>query len=438
MRRAARLQHPNLAPRGRGRRAGRLALRRLRRPATPRRWPSASAPQGAAGAASRAAVFVQVLAGLAFAHEGGVAHHDLQAFVLLARRRWPAARDGPRGGAAEVADARSTARQPRRRCAAQRDAGAARRARRSACVLHQALCRPARARTSPTSARVIERLPPLGREIVRLPWTTAQPVPEPLRAIVNRATDRQERQRYRSARTLARALEGWLADRSRRRRRPAGACCSTGCARPACCRRCPAPPQRAARLALMERERTDELAEVVLQDLALAFELLRAVNTAQVRGAQVAGSGPVLTVRRAIAMLGPGRRAPRGAGAAALARSAGRGAARPTCSSLIDRVQARRPHGRRRCARPATTPRWCTLLALLQNLGRLVMQYHFPDEAQQIRRLMQPRRRRAGEPEEPGHERAGRLVRRARRRHRGASAQRGRAPLGAGRQRCCT
>ena len=41
--------------------------------------------------------------------------------------------------------------------------------------------------------RVIARLPPLGREIVRLPWTTAQPVAEPLRAIINRATERQDR-----------------------------------------------------------------------------------------------------------------------------------------------------------------------------------------------------------------------------------------------------
>ncbi|HRC39439.1 MAG TPA: HDOD domain-containing protein, partial [Rubrivivax sp.] len=59
----------------------------------------------------------------------------------------------------------------------------------------------------------------------------------------------------------------------------------------------PGAAARAARLALMERERTNDLAEVVLQDLALSFEMLRLVNSAQVRGAQIAGSGPVLTVR---------------------------------------------------------------------------------------------------------------------------------------------
>jgi non-specific serine/threonine protein kinase len=43
------------------------------------------------------------------------------------------------------------------------------------------------------------------------------------------------------------------------------------------------------------------------------------------------------------------------------------------------------------------------LLAMLQSLGRLAVQYHFPEEAAQIRRLMLPAPpARAGEPEEPG------------------------------------
>jgi len=43
------------------------------------------------------------------------------------------------------------------------------------------------------------------------------------------------------------------------------------------------------------------------------------------------------------------------------------------------------------------------LVALLQNLGRLVVQYHFPDEAAQIRQLAQPALPgRADEPEQAG------------------------------------
>jgi non-specific serine/threonine protein kinase len=163
----------------------------------------------------------------------------------------------------------------------------------------------------------------------------------------------------------------------------------------------PGSAARAARLALMDRQRTNELAEVVLQDLALAFELLRWVNSAHVRGAQVSGSGPVLTVRRAISLLGLDgvRRAalglrpwpgPLGEGAAQTLRAlfdAGKRAGRV--------AQALRPAG--------YDAEVVHLVTLLQNLGRLIVGYHFPDELQQIRRLMQAApAARAGEPHEPG------------------------------------
>ena len=115
-----------------------------------------------------------------------------------------------------------------------------------------------RARRRPS---VVGRLPPFGHEIVRLPWTTPHPIAEPLRAIVNRATDRQERQRYRSARTL-RARAGRLAAGEPRRRTPARSrCCSDACAPSACCRRCPAAPTARARLACSKTSAPHELAE---------------------------------------------------------------------------------------------------------------------------------------------------------------------------------
>jgi non-specific serine/threonine protein kinase len=151
----------------------------------------------------------------------------------------------------------------------------------------------------------------------------------------------------------------------------------------------------------METERTMELAAVVLEDLALSFEMLRVVNTAQVRGAQVSGSGPVLTVRRAIAMTGLD-----GVRRAALAL-------RPWPGPLDDAGAAELERVADRCKRagrvamalrpPAYDGEVVYLLTLLQNLGRLVVQYHFSDEAVQIRRLMQPAPpQREGEPEEPG------------------------------------
>jgi len=348
-----------------------------------------------------AAWATQALQGLAYAHEAGLAHHDLQPYLMLISDSGQL-RVAGLGVAIEMAHAMGEARSEAagdtltlrvQRAAAERDVLGA------GLFLHQLLTGQPPLE-EPDFGRVIGRLPPSGREIVRLPWTLAQPVAEPLRAIVNRASDRQERQRYRSARTLLRALEGWrdtesgaaggplalLADRLR----TAGVLPSS-----------PGAAARAARLALMERERTMELAEVVLEDLALSFELLRLVNSAQVRGAQVSGSGPVLTVRRAIAMLGLD-----GVRRAALAL-------RPWPGPLAEGGAAELQRLVERCQRAGRTAvllrpagydaEVIYLVTLLQNLGRLVVNYHFPDEAAQIRRLMQPAPPpREGEPEEPG------------------------------------
>ncbi len=341
-----------------------------------------------------AGLAVQALGGLAFAHEGGVVHHDLQAFLLLVSDQGELRIAGLEVAADEAARAGIDLGALRQqRDAAQRDVLAL------GIVLHQGLTGQA-ALDEPDVARVIDRLPPTGRDIVRLPWTTAHPVPEVLRAIVNRATDRQERQRYRNARTLARALEGWLQVEAggssgplallQDKLRAAGALPSS-----------PGAAARAARLALMERERTNELADVVLQDLALSFELLRAVNSAQVRGAQVSGSGPVLTVRRAIAMLGLD-----GVRRAALALRPWPGPLQAEAAQELERLIARvKRAGRVALAlRPAGYDGEVVyLITLLQNLGRLVVQYHFADEAAQIRRLMQSApAAQDGEPEEPG------------------------------------
>ena len=352
-------------------------------------------------AADAAQMAIQALQGLAFAHEAGLAHRDLQPYLLLvgdtgtvrvaglevADDLGAAADDGTRQAAVEPGGIRA------QQDAAQRDVLAL------GLLLHHALAgRPALDEPDVTLAAT--RLPPVGREIVRLPWDSPQPVPEPLRAIVNRATDRQERQRYRNARTLARALEGWIRSDAALgggplamlvdRLRVAGTLPSL-----------PGVAERAARLAMMERQRTSELADVVLEDFALSFELLRTVNTAQVRGAQVSGSGPVLTVRRAIAMLGLN-----GVRRAALGLRPWPGPLGEPAAGELERLIARvKRAGHLAIAlRPAGYDAEVVyLVTLLQNLGRLVAHYHFPDEAQQIRRLMQPAApQRAGDAEEPG------------------------------------
>lgn len=344
--------------------------------------------------AEAAALAIQALQGLAFAHEGGVAHRDLQLWHWLVDDAGQVRLAGLEV-AGEPADTPGVAPDALReqRDAAERDVLAL------GVLLHHLLAgHPAL--DEPDTGTVIDRLPPAGRDIVRLSWTTSHPVADALRAIANRSTDRQERQRYRNARTLARALEGWLkaeADTASGplallsdRLRAAGALPSQ-----------PGAAAQAARMAAMERERTNELAEVVLQDPALAFELLRMVNSASVRGAQLSGSGPVLTVRRAIAMVGLD-----GVRRAAAALRPWPGPLDTAGAASLERQVARAKRAARvaLALRPAGYDAEVVyLVTLLQSLGRLVVQYHFADEAAQIRRLMQPAPSpRPGEPDDPG------------------------------------
>jgi HD-like signal output (HDOD) protein len=345
-------------------------------------------------AAETASFASQILQALAFAHDAGVAHRDIQGFAALVSDKGQVQLLGLEVACLEsaqqgVIDTQSLRAQ---RAAAEADVL------QLGVLMHHMLTGQA-VLDEPDTGKVLERLPPQGREIVRLPFATPRPIPEPLRVIANRTIDRQERQRYRSARTLARALDGWLqAEESNQ-----GGPLSLILDRLRAVGVLPASPggaERAARLALMERGRTDELAEVLLDDVALSFELLRAVNTAQVRGGQVSGNGPVLTIRRSIAMIGLD-----GVRRVALALRPWPG---PLSETHADELQTALERARRagRVAvsiRPAGYDAEVVyLITLLQNLGRLVVQYHLADEASQIRRLMQPGTPATGEPEEPG------------------------------------
>ena len=333
------------------------------------------------------------LRGLAFAHEAGAAHRDLQLHHLIVNEQGAirvmalgAASEAPPAAPGHPAQPQDdgasgdTARLHAHREASRRDVLAA------AVLLHQLLAgQPVL--DEPDTASVIARMPPSGREIVRLPWSGPHPIPEALRAIANRGTAAQERQRYLNARTLLRALEGWRDAEAQGKGGPLALLLD----RMRTVGHLPAMPgvsARVARLATMEGQHTDEIGEQILQDIALSFELLRQVNSAQVQGTQMSGSGPVLTVRRATALVGlagvrhaatglrswPGPLGERGAEA---------------MRSLIDRCRLA-GHVAQVLRPPGYDPEVIFLLTLLQNLGRLLVQYHFPEEAEQIWQLMRP------------------------------------------------
>lgn len=391
--RAARLDHPDIARAGVG--------------DVPEHWPYVAverrlgvtldewlAAHPARLSADEAAGWIaSVLRGLAFAHDAGVAHRDVQASTILVNERGQAlvmaigvAFDADAGSApvapgradrGHVVDAVVLREQ---RAAAERDVLA------TGLLLNGLLAGEPALGVADTG-RVIDRMAPRGREFVRLPWTTPQPVPEALRAIVNRSTAGQDRLRYRSARTFLQALVGW---------RQAAADDSGGPVallldRLRTVGHLPALPGlagRVQRVTAIETQRTDDIARHLLPDLALSLELLRMLNSATVQGTQIPGNGPVLTLRRVVALIGVN-----GVREAANTLRAWPGplddAGARAMRQALDRVrlaghaaQALRPAG--------YDAEVVYLIAALQSLGRLLVRYHFADEAAQIQQLMQP------------------------------------------------
>ena len=404
---AARIDHPNLAP--------------VREIGVQDHWPyvTIGREQGVTlgewiaahpnTAPDDAAAWVSdALRGMAFAHDAGVAHRDLQLHSLLINERGGVSvmalcTSGVHSRASDAAGRtglhqREAARDPSdlhaQRAAAERDVMAC------GLLLHHLIAgKPPL--EQPDTALAMARMTPIGRELLRLPWSTPRPIPEALRAISNRCTSTQERLRYRSARTLLGALVGWRESQAQ----DGGGPLALLLDRLRTVGHLPALPGFGAlvsRLTSGDGQRTDEIAALVLDDLALSLELLRTLNSAQVQGTQEAGASPVLTLRRIISLIGVN-----GVRHAANTLREWPGPLSEAHSKVLkitlDRVrlaghiaQALRPAG--------YDPEVVYLITVLQNLGRLMLRYHFADEAQQIHQLMQPSpgNRAAGTPEQPG------------------------------------
>ena len=391
-RRAARLEHPNIAPVAEcgvhehwpfvavDRRAGVTLSEWLAHHPSP---PTEEAVRWIAG----------VLRGLAFGHDAGVAHRDLELHNIVINDRGQASVMAFATAVADLGDADlAPARKGDSRAAPLASSLRAQRAAAErdvlACgvILHRLLTGVAPLGGADVAA-IIERTAPNGRELIRLPWTTPQPIAEPLRAIANRSTSGQVRLRYRNARTFLGALSGWLEATAADEGGPVTLLLdrlhSVG--------HLPALPglaTRVKRITAIESQRTDEIARHLLPDMALSFELLKTFSSARVQGTQIPGNGPVLTLRRVVALIGvdgvreaanrlrvwPGPLDEVGAGA--LRKTIDRA----VLAGLV--AQSLRPAGYDGEA--------VYLVAVLQNLGRLLLRYHFADEAEQIEHLSRP------------------------------------------------
>jgi len=331
---------------------------------------------------------IDVLEGLAYAHDGGSAHLDLGLHTIVIDQSGHAQVLGLSVGLEAQQPGQGTRTERGRQAMreqAERDVLMA------GLLMHRLLAN----HPALDDADLCSAATRVGREIVRLPWTTPHPVPETLRAIVNRSTDRQHRQRYLSARTLLSALQGWLTTLSEESGGPLKLLIdrlnSVGTL--------PGRPgtERALLSSLSaESLRVDDFVDVLVKNPALVWEMLRTVNTASYRSP--GSDDGVSTLSRAVLLLGQ-------AGIRKVAASV-----RPwpgvlnAQSSLdpeagqatLDALEGELRHAclagaiARLIAPFSISDEEASVAAMSQRLGWLLVRYHFPDEAVQVQRLMQP------------------------------------------------
>ncbi len=241
----------------------------------------------------------------------------------------------------------------------------------------------------------------IAHEDLKLPGDLGGEVDDNLRAIVQRAIARDPQQRHASAAAFRDALRGWLSPEAPLAEAGAGdAAGKAGGASSGTLefllRRMrhksdfPAMSDSVARIqrvANSENESLGSLSAEILQDVALTNKLLRMVNTAHFSHA---GGGTISTVSRAVALVGF-------AGIRNMALSVvllehmqdkthAAGLKEEFLRSLMSGSLARE------LSPVAREGEEAFLGAMFQNLGRLLTEFYFPEEARQVRNLVATRK----------------------------------------------
>jgi len=332
---------------------------------------------------------VDVLEGLAYAHEAGVPHRDLGLHNVLIDTSGRASVAGL--GVGFVAEVPGKPKVPRtgvqqQRAATEHDVL-------MAGLLMYRLLAGSPALDDPDLCSAAERV---GREIVRLPWSASKPVPDTLRAIVNRSTDRQQRQRYLNARTLLAALQGWIKTNEQESGGPLALLID----RLNTVGSLPSRPRLGRAFAQSlgkDNLRVDDMVDIIAKDPALVWELLRYVNTARFQTG--ISDDRVTTITRAVVLMGQvGLRNVSGIlrpwpGVLAVAEAKDPKAPVPVAQASLDKALRRTciaGHIARLLAPFSISDEEALVAAISQRLGHLLVRYHFPDEAAQIDRLMLP------------------------------------------------
>jgi len=145
---------------------------------------------------------------------------------------------------------------------------------------------------------------------------------------------------------------------------------------------------RIQRLTQSENESLASLSNEILKDVALTHKLLRLVNTAQFSHA---GGGTISTVSRAAALIGFAGIRNLALSLILLERMENKAHAKLLREEFLRSLMAG-SLARELCLAQRENEE-SFLAAMFQSLGRLLTEFYFPEEAQQIRRLIRPERR---------------------------------------------
>ncbi|MES2958601.1 MAG: HDOD domain-containing protein [Pseudomonadota bacterium] len=243
------------------------------------------------------------------------------------------------------------------------------------------------------SMRALERVQ---QEDLLLPPALANgdPVDDALRAIVQRALERHSAARTPTAAALHQALQGWLQGGPQP---AAGDEPAAGAAANATLdfllrrmkHRSDFPAMsdsvsRIQRVANSENENLQNLSSEILKDVALTNKLLRMVNTASYSGA----GGAVSTVSRAVALVGFAGIRNMALSLVLLDHMPDKGHATQLKEEFLRALMVGTLAGE--LTSVAREAEETFLSAMFQNLGRLLVEFYFPDEARQIRALDEP------------------------------------------------
>ncbi len=225
----------------------------------------------------------------------------------------------------------------------------------------------------------------LAHEQLVLPEGLGGDVNEALRAIVNRALVRDPKQRYPDARSFFSALSAWML--------PApGSTAQTGSGGTLefLMRRMrhksdfPALSESVVRIQSMATSETESVSSVtnqILKDVALTNKLLRVVNSAH-----YARGGSISTVSRAVSLVGFNGIRNMALSLVLLEHMQDKGHAAQIKDEFVRSLLAG-TIGAEMCGNPKEAEE-AFIGSMFQNLGRLLVQFYFPEEAQQVRNLV--------------------------------------------------